>query len=172
MNQPRIIKKYPNRRLYDTESSCYITVEKVKDLVLEHVNFEVIDTKTEEDVTNTVLLQIINEQEQSGIPIFSRELLQNLIRFYGNSLQSTMTQYLETGLNLFIRQHTQLQKPLHEFLKSYPLNMMTKLTKENLALWQAATSSFQSSNKNSRAKASDQKTDKRPKKRHNSSRAE
>jgi polyhydroxyalkanoate synthesis repressor PhaR len=158
MKQLRIIKKYPNRRLYDTETSCYITLEKVKDLVLDHVNFQVIDTKTDEDVTNTVLFQIINEQEQHGIPIFSKELLQNLIRFYGNSLQATMSQYLEIGLNIFIEQHGRLQQPLHELLKSSPLNRMTELAKENLALWQAAITSFPATAKSTRQKKSDPKS--------------
>lgn len=160
MKQPQIIKKYPNRRLYDTKTSCYITLEQIKDLVLNNSNFQVIDTKTGEDVTNIVLLQIINEQEQKGSPIFSRELLQNLIRFYGNSLQSSMTKYLETGLNIFIEQHVHLQKPFHDFLKTSPLSIMTKLTKENLDLWLAAASSFSSTHKTAHQKPSGKKADK------------
>ena len=88
MTDKRIIKKYPNRRLYDTEISKYITLEDVKKLVLSGVDFCVKDVKTDEDLTRNILLQIISEQEHDGDPMFSTQTLTQLIRFYGNAYQS------------------------------------------------------------------------------------
>jgi len=87
---PRIIKKYPNRRLYDTESSSYITLADVKKLVLEQVPFRVEDAKTKEDLTRSILLQIILEEESAGAPMFSCDMLTHIIRFYGNAMQGMM----------------------------------------------------------------------------------
>ena len=94
----RIIKKYPNRRLYDTEISKYITLDDVKQLVLDGVVFCVKDVKTEEDLTRSILLQIISEQEHNGEPLLSTESLTQLIRFYGNAYQNVFSSYLEKSL--------------------------------------------------------------------------
>ena len=91
----RIIKKYPNRRLYDTEISSYITIEDVRQLIVDGEDFEVRDAKTGDDLTRTVLLQIITEQEQDGEPMLSTQLLSHIIRFYGDSMQGFMGNYLE-----------------------------------------------------------------------------
>src|SRR3546814_7015847 len=95
MAQTRIIKKYPNRRLYDTDISSYITLEDVRQLIVDNEPFEVRDAKTSEDITRSVLLQIIADQEQDGQPIMSTELLSQIIRFYGDSLPGFMGSYLE-----------------------------------------------------------------------------
>jgi polyhydroxyalkanoate synthesis repressor PhaR len=95
MSEPRIIKKYPNRRLYDTAVSSYITLEDVKQLVLERADFHVIDARTNTDITRGILLQIISEQEEQGNPIFTTEVLAHIIRFYGDTLQGMMGNYLE-----------------------------------------------------------------------------
>ena len=97
----RIIKKYPNRRLYDTEISSYITVEEVRQLILDGEQFEVRDAKTGEDLTRQVLLQIIAEQEQGGEPVLSTQLLSQIIRFYGDSMQGFMGSYLEKNIQMF-----------------------------------------------------------------------
>ena len=97
----RLIKKYPNRRLYDTHNSVYITLADVKQLVLNHVDFKVIDVKTEENLTRSVLLQIILEEEAGGAPMFTSELLSQMIRFYGNAMQGMMGKYLEGNLRSF-----------------------------------------------------------------------
>ena len=86
MASPRIIKKYPNRRLYDTETSTYITLAEVKDLVLGYKDFQVQDAKSGEDLTRSILLQIILEEESGGMPMFSSDLLSQMIRSYGLSL--------------------------------------------------------------------------------------
>jgi polyhydroxyalkanoate synthesis repressor PhaR len=107
--QPRIIKKYPNRRLYDTETSSYITLADVKKLVLEPVAFKVEDAKTREDLTRAILLQIILEEETAGAPMFSSDMLSQIIRFYGNAMQGMMGSYLEKNIHTFIEMQKRLQ---------------------------------------------------------------
>ena len=106
----RLIKKYPNRRLYDTTTSSYITLADVKQLVLESVAFKVVDAKTEEDLTRSILLQIILEEEGSGSPIFSSEMLCQIIRFYGDALQEMMGSYLEKNFQTFMEIQRKLQE--------------------------------------------------------------
>ena len=98
---PRILKKYPNRRLYDTETSSYITLADVKKMVLAGQNFVVRDAKTAEDLTRSILLQIILEEETGGVPMFSAQSLAQIIRFYGNAMQGMMGSYLEHNLQAF-----------------------------------------------------------------------
>ena len=98
---PRIIKKYPNRRLYDTETSTYITLAEVKDLVLQYREFQVQDAKTGEDLTRSILLQIILEEESGGVPMFSTDMLANIIRYYGHAMQGLMGSYLERSIHAF-----------------------------------------------------------------------
>ncbi len=98
---PRVIKKYPNRRLYDTNSSAYITLAEVKQLVIDGQIFVVRDAKTNEDLTRSILLQIILEEESGGLPMFSEAALANMIRFYGNTMQGFMGTYLEKNVQTF-----------------------------------------------------------------------
>jgi len=101
MASPRIIKKYPNRRLYDTETSAYITLAEVKDLVLQYKDFQVQDAKSGEDLTRAILLQIILEEESGGVPMFSTDMLANIIRYYGHAMQGLMGSYLERSISTF-----------------------------------------------------------------------
>jgi polyhydroxyalkanoate synthesis repressor PhaR len=101
MATPRIIKKYPNRRLYDTETSTYITLSDVKALVLQYKAFQVQDAKTGEDLTRAILLQIILEEESGGVPMFSTDMLANIIRYYGHAMQGLMGSYLERSIVTF-----------------------------------------------------------------------
>ncbi|MFX1672444.1 polyhydroxyalkanoate synthesis repressor PhaR [Paraburkholderia sp. A2WS-5] len=98
----RLIKKYPNRRLYDTETSTYITLTDVKQLVLDQEEFKVIDAKSNEDLTRSILLQIILEEESGGLPMFSSSMLSQIIRFYGHAMQGMMGTYLEKNIQAFI----------------------------------------------------------------------
>ena len=98
----RIIKKYPNRRLYDTETSSYITLAEVRQLVMDSTVFAVRDAKTNEDLTRSILLQIILEEESGGAPMFTEAVLANIIRFYGNAMQSFMGAYLEKNVQSFM----------------------------------------------------------------------
>jgi polyhydroxyalkanoate synthesis repressor PhaR len=97
----RLIKKYPNRRLYDTKTSSYITLADVKQMVLKQEEFQVVDAKTGDELTRQILLQIILEEESGGMPMFSSDLLSQLIRFYGNAMQGFMGTYLEKNLRAF-----------------------------------------------------------------------
>ncbi|MBK5913390.1 polyhydroxyalkanoate synthesis repressor PhaR [Rhodocyclus purpureus] len=106
----RLIKKYPNRRLYDTKTSAYITLSDVKDMVLGCETFAVVDAKTGEDLTRAILLQIILEEESGGLPLFSTDLLAQMIRFYGHAMQGMLGKYLETNIKAF----TDFQHKLQE----------------------------------------------------------
>lgn len=105
---PRLLKKYPNRRLYDTRLSSYITLADVKAMVMSAERFEVRDAKTGEDLTRSILLQIILEEESGGVPIFSAATLSQIIRFYGHSMQGMMGSYLEKNLQTFTDIQTRL----------------------------------------------------------------
>ena len=100
-SSPRVLKKYPNRRLYDTYTSSYITLADVKKMVLAAQPFVVRDAKTSEDLTRSILLQIILEEETGGVPIFSTQMLSQIIRFYGHAMQGMMGSYLEKNLQTF-----------------------------------------------------------------------
>lgn len=152
MGQIRIIKKYPNRRLYDTTISAYITLDEIKELVLKHIKFKIIDKNTDEDVTDYVLLQIITEKESMGSPIFTTEFLQNMIRFYGNPLQKWMSQFLENSFSTLFEQQAHFQKNF----KENPFNIMTELVQKNMAIWQANVDQYYSNH--SKTKKTSKKT--------------
>lgn len=109
-DQARLIKKYPNRRLYDTRTSSYITLADVKELVLGREEFQVVDAKTGEDLTRSILLQIILEEEAGGAPMFTSDLLAHMIRFYGNATQGMMGKYLENNIKAFTEMQAKLQE--------------------------------------------------------------
>jgi len=142
MASTRIIKKYPNRRLYDTEISKYITLEDVKKLVLSGVDFLIKDVKTDEDLTRTILLQIISEQEHDGDPMFTTQTLTQLIRFYGNAYQSAFSDYLQKSLNIFVTQQEQFQEKIQESVQASPFSAVTKMTEQNLQMWQQVQDNF------------------------------
>ncbi len=135
MAEPRTIKKYPNRRLYDAEISSYITLEDVRQLVIDNESFVVKDAKTGEDLTRSVLLQIISEHEERGLPMFSTNLLSQIIRFYGDSLQGLMGTYLERSMDTFLSQQTQFRSQLNDMLGKTPWSMFNELTDRNLQMW-------------------------------------
>lgn len=111
----RVIKKYPNRRLYDTETSTYITVAEVRQLVMAGVEFVVRDVKTHEDLTRSVLLQIILEEEAGGEPMFSEAVLRSIVRFYGNAMQSFMGPYLEKNIHAFMEMQAKMSEQAKGF---------------------------------------------------------
>lgn len=106
----RLIKKYPNRRLYDTQTSTYVTLADIKELVMASEGFRVLDAKTDEDLTRSILLQIILEEEACGMPIFSTQMLQQMIRFYGHSMQGLMGSHLERTMQSFMDMHQKLNE--------------------------------------------------------------
>jgi len=108
-SEVRMIKKYPNRRLYDTANSGYITLADVKQMVLSGIDFKVVDAKTNDDLTRAILLQIILDEESGGMPMFSSEMLAQLIRFYGSAQQTIMGQYIEQNVQAFLAIQKKLQ---------------------------------------------------------------
>ncbi|MBA2238194.1 MAG: polyhydroxyalkanoate synthesis repressor PhaR [Lysobacter sp.] len=131
----RVIKKYPNRRLYDTEISSYITIEDVRQLIIDGEDFQVRDARSGDDLTRQVLLQIISEHEQDGEPMLSTQLLSQIIRFYGDSLQGFMGSYLEKSMQAFLDQQQQFRSQIGGVLGQTPWTMMNQLTERNLSVW-------------------------------------
>jgi polyhydroxyalkanoate synthesis repressor PhaR len=142
MAQVRIIKKYPNRRLYDTEISSYITLEEVRQLVVDGEEFEVRDAKSGEELTRSVLLQIIAEHEERGQPMFTTQLLSQVIRFYGDSLQGFMGGYLERSLQVFLDQQQQFRSQLNTMMGQTPWSMLNDLTERNMDMWKSLQQGF------------------------------
>ena len=131
MSDDRIIKKYPNRRLYDTEVSKYITVADVRALVMKGARFRVVDTTNEEDITRSILLQIMLEEESAGKPLFTANMLAQIIRFYGGTLQGLFARHLEQSLNVFAKQQHQIR----ETLAKDPLATVTRMTQRRVEMW-------------------------------------
>jgi polyhydroxyalkanoate synthesis repressor PhaR len=134
----RIIKKYPNRRLYDTEESKYITLSQLRQLIISGAAIKVIDSTTEEDITRNILLQIILESESGGEPLFTANMLSQIIRFYDGTLQGIFGRYLEQSLSLF----TQQQEQFRENLGEDPFSVMTKMAQQNMKMWGDLQKSF------------------------------
>jgi len=131
MADTRIIKKYPNRRLYDTEVSKYITLSDVRDLVMKGIKFRVLGTTSDEDITRAILLQIMLEEESGGEPLFTANMLAQIIRFYGGTLQGLFARYLEQSLNVFAKQ----QQHFRETWGKDPLKAVTRMTQRNVEMW-------------------------------------
>ncbi|HMM77700.1 MAG TPA: polyhydroxyalkanoate synthesis repressor PhaR [Gammaproteobacteria bacterium] len=139
----RVIKKYPNRRLYDTNESKYVTLSDVRKLVLEETPFCVIDKKTGEDITRNILLQIIIEQEEGGEPMFSTDALQQMIGFYGNSARSLAGDFLRSSVHLFYEQQKQLQEQMTNAMQMNPVSsLFADAAKRNMELWQKMQENF------------------------------
>lgn len=139
----RVIKKYPNRRLYDTAESKYVTLHDVRKLVLEGVSFCVIDKKSGDDITRNILLQIIIEQEDEGEPLFTTDVLEQIIGFYGNSVQGVAGDFLGQSLELFQQQQKQFQAQMRDAVQSNPMSsVLAEMTKQNVELWKKMQSGF------------------------------
>jgi len=140
----RLIKKYPNRRLYDTQTSTYITLADVKQLVLEMENFQVVDAKSSEDLTRPILLQIILEEEQGGMPMFTAPMLSQIIRFYGNAMQGMMGSYLEKNIQAFVDIQGKLQDQSKAFYETNKIGpeMWTQFVNMQAPMIQSVMSSY------------------------------
>jgi len=134
----RVIRKYANRRLYDTEQSRYVTLEDLRSLILEEVPFRVEDAKSGEDLTRTILLSIIIEQEQSGgdSEVFSNDLLAQFIRVYDMAQPLPLARYLEQGTQLMMEQQQRMQDQWKEAMRHTPMEMMREMAEENMRFWQ------------------------------------
>ena len=137
----RVIKKYPNRRLYDTEKSSYITISNVLDIIREGADLQVVDADSGEDITRSVLVQIIIEQENGKSPIFTTEMLTRFIRMYDDASQNLFGELLERNINMFTEQQKQFQDKMGELVES-PIKIMKDLTERNLDIWKDMQQSF------------------------------
>ena len=132
-----IIKKYPNRRLYDTEHSKYVNLEYILGLIKEHKDFQVIDSKTEEDQTKTILLQIITEQEtDEKRSLLTNTLLKQLIRFYNSDMQPMVRNYMEQALAGFLEQQEAMQAMVKNMVQTNPMNLYGKMFEQNMKMWE------------------------------------
>ncbi len=135
MSDMRTIKKYPNRRLYDTQESRYITLNDVRQLVLDGTEFEVIDKKTGDDITRSILLQVIAEQEQSDGSIMSEDFLAQVIRSYSGNMNTLVSGYLERSLDLFMAQQQKMSESFKDVVGLEPFSAVTELAQRNLNQW-------------------------------------
>ena len=138
MTDTRIIKKYPNRRLYDTERSRYFTLSDIRELVMDGTDFKVVDTNSNEDLTRSILLQIMLEEEAGGQPLFSAKMLSQVIRFYGGTVQGVLARYLEDSLSMFVQQQEQLKNTVG----ADPMQAMTSMAEQNMKIWSDMQNNF------------------------------
>jgi polyhydroxyalkanoate synthesis repressor PhaR len=134
MTEERVIRKYANRRLYDATASRHVTLEDIRKMIGAGERVKVLDDKTGEDVTRSMLLQIIANQEQFGTPVLSIQLLEAIIRFYGNPVQEMLTQYLEQSIGSLLRQQQVMRAEMAKVLES-PLAPMADMARQNMEMW-------------------------------------
>ncbi|MDZ7751750.1 MAG: polyhydroxyalkanoate synthesis repressor PhaR [Gammaproteobacteria bacterium] len=134
--KPRIIKKYPNRRLYDTTDSKYVTLARIRELLLEGEQIQVFDSISEEEITRQILMQIITEQENSDSPLFSTDLLAKLIRLYQGAVPGVFHEHMEKSFDMFLQQQSLYQQQVRSALGTDdPLKAFSELTQKNLETW-------------------------------------
>ncbi len=142
MSEPRVIKKYPNRRLYDTVESRYITLADIRKLVTDKVEFVVVDKKSQEDITRSILMQVIAEREHEGDPMMSQDFLAQVIRAYGGTMPNMVGDYLEQSLKLFTAQQNQIRDRVRSMVGIDPMSAMTNLAQENFQRWRQMQDAF------------------------------
>lgn len=136
MNKSKIIKKYANRRLYDTEASKHVTLNDIRQMIVQGDDIQIIEDTSGDDITRPLLLQIIVDQEQSnGQPILTEILLAQLIRFYGNPMQGMMAEYLQKSVSTFLNQQNSVQTHMQNMLSNTPLDTMRELMGQNVKTW-------------------------------------
>jgi polyhydroxyalkanoate synthesis repressor PhaR len=135
VEQPRIIKKYPNRRLYDTEKSKYVTLQQIRALVLDEIPFIVIDQKSEDNITRSILLQIILEQESETNPLFSNDNLERFIRYYNAGADSEFSDYIGKSMSFFQQQQAEFSKAVSGVASQSPMSFWTDMTQNNIDSW-------------------------------------
>lgn len=142
VSEQRLIKKYPNRRLYDTEESRYITLADVQRLMLNGTDVQVIDTQSGDDITRGILIQIITDQEAGGNPLFTTDMLTRFIRFYDESAQDAFSSFLEQTLKLYSEQEEQLRAQMDQIVSGPAVDTWTELAERNMDLWREMQNSF------------------------------
>lgn len=135
MAEPRIIKKYPNRRLYDTELSKYVALVDLRKLIHDGVEFKVIDSKSGEDISRSILIQIITEQEAGNEALFSTEMLTEIIRNYDEAIHDVFQSYLDQSMHAFTEQQQFIQERMDELVGAKAARTMSDLAQNNVELW-------------------------------------
>jgi len=139
----RVIKKYPNRRLYDTEKSSYITLAQVHEIVRSGVEFKVVDAESGEDITRSILVQIIIDQENGASPIFTTDMMTKFIRYYDDAAQGVFGEFLEKNMQMFSEQQKRFQQQMVEATIDNPVTRMVQdMTERNLSMWQDMQAKF------------------------------
>jgi polyhydroxyalkanoate synthesis repressor PhaR len=134
-NKPRVIRKYANRRLYDPAASRHVTMEDIRKLIFAGEEVQVVDDRSGEDLTRTVLLQIVAEQEHFGKPILSEQLLHSIIRFYGTAMEELTGQYLEKSMANLLEQQGLLEEQMRNFVKVSPMTSVMDVARQNMEIW-------------------------------------
>src|SRR5450631_727339 len=141
MANERVIKKYANRRLYDATGSRHVTLEDIRKMIASGEKVKVVDDKSGADLTRAVLLQVISEQEQFGTPVLSTELLEAIIRFYGNPVQDMLTRYMEQSVGALVRQQQTMRAEMAKVLEG-PMAPMAEFARQNLEQWSKVQASM------------------------------
>jgi polyhydroxyalkanoate synthesis repressor PhaR len=134
MSNERVIKKYANRRLYDSTGSRHVTLDDIRKMIVSGEKVKVVDDKSGEDLTRSVLLQVISEQEQFGTPVLSTELLEGIIRFYGNPVQEMLTRYMEQSVGAIARQQQAMRAEMAKVMEN-PMAPMAEFARQNMEQW-------------------------------------
>lgn len=146
MAKPRLIKKYANRRLYDTESSSHVTLDGIHDLIVAGHDVMIVEETTGNDISRSILLQIIAEREQDGRPMLDADFLMRIIRLYGNPMQDMVGKFLSKSFDTFMDQQVQYREQMRKAMAATPLETMQQLTKDNLDAWQSMQNAFLNKN--------------------------
>jgi polyhydroxyalkanoate synthesis repressor PhaR len=143
MSNERLIKKYANRRLYDSTESRHVTLEDIRKMIVSGAKVKVVDDKSGEDLTRAVLLQVIAEQDQYGTPVLSTELLEAIIRFYGNPVQEMLTKYMEQSVGTLVRQQETMRAEMSKALAG-PMAPLAEFARQNMDQWSKIQASMMS----------------------------
>jgi polyhydroxyalkanoate synthesis repressor PhaR len=147
MAETHLIKKYSNRRLYDTATSSHVTLDGIRKLIVAGTDVQIVDDTSGEDLTRTLLLQIIADQEQGGRPMLDADFLMRLIRLYGNPMQEMMGEYLSKSFDAFTEQQSALQEQMRNTMASMPFSTLQDLASSNLKAWQSMQDAMLGKNK-------------------------
>ena len=142
MAEPRIIRKYANRRLYDTETSKHINLADVRKLISGGIDIRVIEDTSGEDITRSILLQLVSEQELGGQPVLSDNLLMQIIRYYDHPMQGMLGAYLQQGFEVFLEQQKTLQQSMRDMMQANPFTAFQDLASQGMENWMAMQKSF------------------------------
>lgn len=142
MAKTRLIKKYANRRLYDTESSSHVTLDGIHDLIVAGHDVQIVDETTGNDISRTILLQIIAERESGGRPMLDADFLMRIIRLYGNPMQDMVGEFLSKSFDTFMGQQAEFKEQMRAAMAATPIETMQNLTTENLKAWQSMQDAF------------------------------